>query len=384
MYNLSEQHNSLICDSFSEAYLDVTKHLVKNGKLEKSRNGGVIELLNFKTTITNPINRCVMGNDRNINIFFLLFEALWIWSGRKDVESLMMFNSNMKNYSDNGVTFHAPYGFRLRNYGVIPDNEYFNQNNREQSRVIEVNNGIYNFDQIEEIIKMLNEDSQDRRAVASIWNPYLDLNYKCKDIPCNDMLMFKIRDNKLHLTIQNRSNDLHWGLPTNVFQFSFMLELMALILGVEVGTQTHNSQSLHAYVDNPITLTMLNKNRYNVFSDLSSKIDFGFEENWGVLRRLRQVDDVVNVVIEDVLSYSKDSKLSYASTGSKTFDYIRRLLWLYLDYQSTLKSDNDKIHMISVLEDVKDYIHFDYSRLAKSFFAHRYKGNDEKILKMRF
>ena len=68
-----------------------------------------------------------------------------------------------------------------------------------------------------------------------------------KDIPCNDIVMLKIREGKLITTIGNRSNDLHLGLPTNIFQFSFLTELIAGALGVELGTQTHNSQSLHVY-----------------------------------------------------------------------------------------------------------------------------------------
>ena len=70
----------------------------------------------------------------------------------------------------------------------------------------------------------------------SIWNTDFDLGTQTKDIPCNDLVMLKIRNGKMVTTIQNRSNDLHLGLPTNVFQFSFLTEMMAGCLGIELGT----------------------------------------------------------------------------------------------------------------------------------------------------
>ena len=82
------------------------------------------------------------------------------------------------------------------------------------------------------MLRVLDENPNTRQAVISIWNPLLDLGVSTKDMPCNDMLMFKIRDKKLITTIQNRSNDLHLGLPTNIFQFSFMPELMSQCLNV--------------------------------------------------------------------------------------------------------------------------------------------------------
>jgi thymidylate synthase len=136
-------------------------------------------------------------------------------------------------------------------------------------------------DQLVEAIDLLKANSEDRRVVISIWNPNLDLGTKSKDLPCNDLLMFKIRGGRLFQTIQNRSNDLHWGLPTNVFQFSFIGELMSKIIGVELGHQVHNSDSLHCYLDNPLTPKMADAVRAGVqptlYGETSySEMDFSF------------------------------------------------------------------------------------------------------------
>ncbi|MEK0326012.1 MAG: thymidylate synthase, partial [Nitrosopumilus sp.] len=67
---------------------------------------------------------------------------------------------------------------------------------------------------------------------------------------CNTQVMFKLRGKQLHMSVINRSNDLHWGLhAVNLFQFGVLQEYIACRLGADMGTQTHFSNSLHVYTD---------------------------------------------------------------------------------------------------------------------------------------
>ena len=241
-----KKSRTIICSpsaSFAAVYPVINRYILQYCDLQDSRGGKVRELLDVKTIVTNPYRRCVGGFGRNINIFFLLAEAMWIAAGHKDVEFLTIFNKRMAEFSDDGVVFHAPYGWRLRHWGV-------------PSEGCAVNQGL---DQVTAAVRFLAEDPDTRQVVMSIWNPDLDLGAVTKDKPCNDMVMLKIREGKLITTIQNRSNDLHWGLPTNIFQFSFLTELMSICLGISLGVQTHNSQSLHIYEWNEIAKNMDNE-----------------------------------------------------------------------------------------------------------------------------
>src|SRR5690606_39271094 len=146
---------------------------------------------------------------------------LWIWAGRKDVAFLLPFNKRIAEFSDDGKVFHAPYGWRLRKWGL--------STSEEPVEVTDSNKHAIQFiDQIKTSIQMISDDEITRRAVMSIWNPDFDLNHNGLDLPCNDLVELIVRDGKLNMTIANRSNDLHWGLPTNVFQFSWILELCSL------------------------------------------------------------------------------------------------------------------------------------------------------------
>src|SRR4029077_16487666 len=70
------------------------------------------------------------------------------------------------------------------------------------------------------------------------------------DIPCNDLLMFKIRDDLLDLTVCCRSNDAIWGAyGANAVQFSMIQEIVAGALGIAVGAYRQISDSFHVYVN---------------------------------------------------------------------------------------------------------------------------------------
>jgi len=187
---------------------------------------GILTLEPVTTTYLRPCERVMLVPERDANPFFHLMEALWILQGRQDVAWLTQFNKNMELYSDDGAIFHAPYGQRLRHQ--------------------------QGFDQIRSAINLLIADKDTRQCVMQIWDASCDLGIKSKDIPCNDLIFLKIRDNKLNMTVCNRSNDVIWGAyGANVVQFSMIQEYIAGKVGVKVGVYNQVSDSFHVYPDNP-------------------------------------------------------------------------------------------------------------------------------------
>lgn len=179
------------------------------------------------TVYHQPRERVLFDPLRDVNPFFHLMEALWIIRGRDDVRWLERFNGNIASYSDDGSVFHAPYGHRLRAH--------------------------FGIDQLQGVITTLEEDENSRQAVAAIWSPADDLLAKSKDIPCNDLLMFKMNDGNLDLTVCCRSNDIVWGCyGTNVVQFSMIQEYVAAALGAPVGIYNQISDSFHYYPDTEV------------------------------------------------------------------------------------------------------------------------------------
>jgi thymidylate synthase len=370
-------------DTFSSVYPVLNNAILDCGKKTNSRNGSVCEVLDFKTQITNPYRRCVGGCGRDINIFFLLAEAMWIACGRSDVEFLTIFNQRMKEFSDDGVVFHAPYGYRLRHYGLRTEDE---------EKRTSGNNGI---DQVIDAIRLLSANRDSRQVVMSIWNPDMDLGYITKDIPCNDMVMFKIRDGKLITTIQNRSNDLHWGLPTNVFQFSFLTELMAASLGITLGTQTHNSQSLHIYEWSDVANKMNDCYKSGKTFDLygnevgghSERIDFNFTHEIPV-NRFREIESVLRLIIDNLYivyrggNANKDS-LNCIKEFSRYLFLVYRLLAIYIYYKKNLidsdNKDNLRLSCMAMIDSLDVDPKLDIVLLSKNFFAKRVMNYEVKF-----
>lgn len=370
-------------DTFSKVYPVINNYLLEDKEWEECRDGKVKEILDFKTILTNPYRRLVGGYNRNINPFFLLAEAMWIFYGRKDVKFLTLFNKNMQQFSDDGRVFHAPYGFRLRHWGV-----------RSEDRFCEENmHAAQGYDQVCDAVRLFENNPNTRQVVLSIWNPDFDLGTKTKDIPCNDIIMLKIRNNKLITTIQNRSNDIHWGLPTNIFQFSFLTECISACLGIELGTQTHNSQSLHVYDWNEIARTMQQSNNNVDLYDVAEerKIDFNFAHEVSG-NRLRELDYYINVIIDNVERVSRGAEenkeeISLLAKFSQYLYRVYRYLLVYLKYKNSIaeNKENKELEAIEAIKSIEAidgeaWRSWDVSVLARNWFANKIKNHNHSFL----
>ena len=362
------------CEDFSSVYPHIVRGIEETGKVVSSRNGSCKELLNFHTEITCPYKRLVGGNMRKMNAFFLIAEAIWIAAGHNDVAFLSLFNSGMEKYSDDGKVFHAPYGFRLRKYGL-----------RSEEADDALAQG--SIDQVATVIRMLWKNSDDRRAVMSIWDVKQDLAVDSKDIPCNDMIMIKVRDGKMYTTICNRSNDIHWGLPTNVFQFSFLTEMMAGCLGLELGTQTHLSQSLHLYSWHDKVTEEMRKcdfsdnTLYDRMRSKYHKIDFNFESDVPTIRYV-ELSNHLNDIIDMVKRASSGEEIDEVSLDrlmkfSKILYAYACLLLIYVEYKrSGTPSDDTRNKALSDIEALMMFLdssglnvdNWDVYNMCASFF----------------
>lgn len=207
--------------------VDYLKHA---GHRRSSRNGDVLlSTVPVATVYDRPVERVVWWPERDYNVFFNIYESLWMLMGRNDVAPLKRYVKNFDRYSDDGSTLHGAYGHRWRRH--------------------------YEFDQLEVIADRLKHLPNDRRSVLSMWNPLVDLHWGdddgAKDVPCNDMATFQLdRDGRLDLVVFCRSNDIVWGAYyANAFHFSMLLEYMAAWIGVPVGTYTQVSVNYHGYLN---------------------------------------------------------------------------------------------------------------------------------------
>lgn len=108
------------------------------------------------------------------------------------------------------------------------------------------------FNQLDNIIKILLKRPDSKRAVVAIYTPY-DTADSRTDVPCTLLYNFILRDSKLHMYIAFRSHDLYAGYKTDYVLSSFVLRYIARmveLLGhfqVTPGQIHMHDASLHYY-----------------------------------------------------------------------------------------------------------------------------------------
>ena len=193
-----------------------------------SRNGYCQELLMPQLHFTNPAhNPYITTYDRKANVVAQMAETVWVLTGRDDIAFLEPYLPRAKDFSDDGTTWRGAYGPRLRRWSSA---------------------GEPGVDQLEEVIQMLAANPEDRRAVMQLFDPARDLAVNTKDVPCNNWLHFLVRNEELHLHVSVRSNDVIWGLSgINYTEWTMLMQLVAFRIGVNPGSLTFSTSSLHLY-----------------------------------------------------------------------------------------------------------------------------------------
>lgn len=230
----------------NELVAEVTR---RGSKVRELRGPMMVELL-------DPTANTLLLPGRNDNPWASAAEFPWLIAGRADVAWLLPYLPRAAEFSDDGLTWRAGYGPRMRNWnGGHPGTK---------------------FDQLAQVVDMLRKSPDTRQAVISLWDPLQDLapqyrphdetvaiygdyvprghtypdppEKRYKDYPCTNWLHFTVADGALDLTVVMRSNDLFWGFSAvNVLNFTLLQQLVAACLGLDLGTYRHVANNLHVY-----------------------------------------------------------------------------------------------------------------------------------------
>lgn len=216
----------MIYPDFTTAYYGIIKDVYENPDFHsRPRDSLIKEKIGYKFVIEDARNRLPYIKGRNFSASYVIAELLWYLSGNNSTDWISNYSNFWSKISDDGKTANSAYG----------------------SRIFKTHNRIATTQTQWELVKQqLKLDKDSRRAIINIHTPADTENAKL-DIPCTLALQFLIRDNKLHLVVNMRSSDIILGIAYDVPAFTVFQELMANELGVDVGTYTHISNSMHIY-----------------------------------------------------------------------------------------------------------------------------------------
>ena len=174
---------------------------------------------------------------RNINYKAAIDEILWIWQKRSN--KLEELNSKIWNeweFKNSGTIGHS--------YGYILAKEYKGLPNRHP----EVFGEKENLNLVEYLFQQIHDNPEDRRLLVNIYD-YEELN-DTNLPPCAFETMWSIEEDKLHMTLVQRSGDFFVAAGPgcwNEVQYAFLQCLIAQCCGLKTGNFLHIVQDLHVY-----------------------------------------------------------------------------------------------------------------------------------------
>jgi thymidylate synthase len=323
-------------ESFNRIYLNTISALLNTGhyvtantSLSIGSNRDYYELLNYSFNIDEPKNRLINADIKVFNIYRALGRFVWLMRGSNLVSEIAYYDSNIKNFSDDGI--------------IVPGSSFGN-------RIFD-SQGI---DQFQNVVRILSKDPSSRRAAISVFQPN-DNNRESKDIPCLFGLFFHIRENRLHSTVIMRSNNALRLLPYNLFELSLIAEIMACELGVKPGPLHFQALSMHLYVDDKTQYDQFIENKSSLESYELVDMEMSEESQLQHLQLLFKLEKNLRLhTSEQVLSDFATNKETYKKQlTEKWFQFYLVLLDFHL-IKNNLQHKRTEIHDLIV----EPYYHY--------------------------
>ena len=203
-------------------FFDIYAQVNLLGKVSYPRGLMIKELENFNYELP-PFCRFQNFQARKLNVDYIKKEFLWYLKGDKKDISICEHASLWKKMVKADGTINSNYGRYI--FGEM--------------------------DQFDNVVKILTEDKDSRKASIVILTES-HLKSGDYDTPCTYSMNFRIRENKLNMTVRMRSQDAIYGMASDVPCFSFIHEMMWITLKeiypeLEYGMYHHSADSFHCY-----------------------------------------------------------------------------------------------------------------------------------------
>lgn len=180
-----------------------------------------VKELEMERLTINPTMALADFKARPFNYKYFLGELAWYLKQDRNVDYINNFSSFWKNIADEDGKINSNYGHLL--FGK----------------------------QMQWALDSLKKDINTRQAISFISNPGVQYEGN-KDFVCTIYLNFWVRNNKLNMKVQMRSNDIFYGLTFDAPFFAFVQQTMLAWLletypDLHLGTYYHCVDNIHFY-----------------------------------------------------------------------------------------------------------------------------------------
>ena len=216
--------------------IEICKEILKNGYSSKGTNvrtkwedgteANYISIVGVsnKYDVEKEFPMITLRNNTN-TIKKAIDEILWIW--QKKSNNVKDLNSHIwDQWKDENGTIGKAYGYQLG-----------------KKYKFKTKDGIKEMDQVDYVLYLLKNDPSSRRIMTNIFNheELKDMNLE----PCAYGTQWLVKEGKLHLILNQRSQDMLTANGWNVMQYAVLQHMFAQVSGLKVGTLTHNIGDCH-------------------------------------------------------------------------------------------------------------------------------------------
>jgi len=249
-------------NSFSRVFKDGL-NLINNLNQSADPRGLKVKEQIFGSMKIDPLKPIADFKARPFNWKYFAGELAWYLMKDRDIDYINNFSSFWK-----GIT--NPNSNEINsNYGSLIFNE-----------------------QLEWVVNSLVKDRDSRQAIMFFNRPEFQFEGN-KDFVCTMYANFFIRNNKLHMKIQMRSNDMFYGLTFDAPFFSFLHQTVYQLVWaermknggnandeeLELGSYFHFADNLHFYERHfELANEIINEDKYNKYG-LKLKFPFFIKSN---------------------------------------------------------------------------------------------------------
>jgi thymidylate synthase len=236
----------------------------------------------------------------------------------------------------------ASYGPRMRFFnGIANDykiNDLYLPLNFTNKKMVEV-------DQFEFVEKSFERDSYTRQAIISMGDPAKDCfsdPHQLKettDFPCTANIQFLRNGKQVDMIVNMRSNDFFWGASgVNIFNFTFMQEYFAKILGLRVGFYYHIVNNLHYYDEF--------RNKLEVLASTDDFKDEAYPYRMS-FSNLREFDERIIALINYEKRLRESGKNEVLDFGDDFFNDWGKVFYSYNNNNSNLSFLNPSLNLVA-------------------------------------
>ena len=253
-------------------YLDLVKHVLKNGDYKGDRTGtGTKSVFGYQMRF-DLNDGFPLVTTKKLHLKSIIHELLWFINGE----------TNIKYLKDNGVKIWDAWADESGNLGPVYGSQWRNWNNEK-------------IDQISQLIDLIKNNPESRRMLVSAWNPSVlpdtkksfsenVMNGKAALPPCHAFFQFYVSNNKLSCQLYQRSADIFLGVPFNIASYALFTHMIAHVCNLDVGDFVHTFGDAHIYSNHTeqIELQLSRKPRQlptlKIKRKVGSIFDFKFED----------------------------------------------------------------------------------------------------------